>query len=228
MERERSLPKEKSRWNPKPEQIQILEKKFKSGMVTPPREEIKRIRAELEEFGHVEDVNVFYWFQNRKTRAKRKPRLPAAQRSKSRTNSGVPSSTSSTSTSTSTSVQSKPITDLPNSPANSMHNNIGDQYHSSDVPISSVAWNHYDLQAVNKEICHNQLNTMQVMQETTTLFQSKTLTGLSTISANIMHNNIGDQYYSSGAWHHHGLQGVNEEMSNYNQLNTMQPTSTTV
>ncbi|CAL5213270.1 unnamed protein product [Lathyrus oleraceus] len=67
-------PEPKPRWNPKPEQIRILESIFNSGMVNPPREEIKKIRAQLQEFGQVGDANVFYWFQNRKSRSKNKHR----------------------------------------------------------------------------------------------------------------------------------------------------------
>lgn len=67
-------PEPKPRWNPKPEQIRILESIFNSGMVNPPREEIKKIRTQLQEFGQVGDANVFYWFQNRKSRSKNKHR----------------------------------------------------------------------------------------------------------------------------------------------------------
>lgn len=41
-------------------------------MVNPPRDEIRRIRAQLQEYGQVGDANVFYWFQNRKSRSKNK------------------------------------------------------------------------------------------------------------------------------------------------------------
>lgn len=144
LERETSQPKGRTRWNPKPEQIRILEAIFQSGVVSPPREEIKRIRAQLEVFGQVGDVNVYYWFQNRKSRSKRKPRLPAAQRSKSRTQSGTLSSTSSTSTSTS--VHSKTTTEISNSAPSSMQKNIGGQYFSpSPVPV-------YDIHAVYEEM----------------------------------------------------------------------------
>ncbi|KAJ0262051.1 WUSCHEL-related homeobox 9 [Hirschfeldia incana] len=68
-------PEPKPRWNPKPEQIRILEAIFNSGMVNPPREEIRRIRARLQEYGQVGDASVFYWFQNRKSRSKHKLRL---------------------------------------------------------------------------------------------------------------------------------------------------------
>ncbi|XP_075499544.1 WUSCHEL-related homeobox 9-like isoform X1 [Primulina tabacum] len=64
----------KPRWNPRPEQIRILEAIFNSGMVNPPRDEIRKIRAQLQEYGQVGDANVFYWFQNRKSRSKHKQR----------------------------------------------------------------------------------------------------------------------------------------------------------
>ncbi|CAL9778218.1 unnamed protein product, partial [Musa acuminata subsp. burmannicoides] len=71
---EERSPEPKPRWNPKPEQIRILEAIFNSGMVNPPRDEIRRIRAQLQEYGQVGDANVFYWFQNRKSRSKNKQR----------------------------------------------------------------------------------------------------------------------------------------------------------
>ncbi|XP_019196112.1 PREDICTED: WUSCHEL-related homeobox 11 [Ipomoea nil] len=64
----------RSRWNPKPEQILILESIFNSGMVNPPKEETVRIRKLLEKFGSVGDANVFYWFQNRRSRSRRRQR----------------------------------------------------------------------------------------------------------------------------------------------------------
>ncbi|XP_024031505.1 WUSCHEL-related homeobox 9 isoform X1 [Morus notabilis] len=71
---EERSPEPKPRWNPKPEQIRILEAIFNSGMVNPPRDEIRKIRAQLQEYGQVGDANVFYWFQNRKSRSKHKLR----------------------------------------------------------------------------------------------------------------------------------------------------------
>ncbi|CAH1440184.1 unnamed protein product [Lactuca virosa] len=71
---EERSPEPKPRWNPKPEQIRILESIFNSGMVNPPRDEIRKIRAQLQEYGQVGDANVFYWFQNRKSRSKHKSR----------------------------------------------------------------------------------------------------------------------------------------------------------
>lgn len=69
------VPDPKPRWNPKPEQIRILESIFNSGTVNPPRDEIQRIRIRLQEYGQIGDANVFYWFQNRKSRAKHKLRV---------------------------------------------------------------------------------------------------------------------------------------------------------
>ncbi|KAG5235024.1 WOX9b [Salix suchowensis] len=48
---EERSPEPKPRWNPKPEQIRILEAIFNSGMVNPPRDEIRKIRAQLQEYG---------------------------------------------------------------------------------------------------------------------------------------------------------------------------------
>ncbi|KAG7026544.1 WUSCHEL-related homeobox 9, partial [Cucurbita argyrosperma subsp. argyrosperma] len=81
---EERSPEPKPRWNPKPEQIRILEAIFNSGMVNPPRDEIRKIRAQLQEYGQVGDANVFYWFQNRKSRSKSK--LRHIQNSKSNNN----------------------------------------------------------------------------------------------------------------------------------------------
>ncbi|GJN18128.1 hypothetical protein PR202_gb05255 [Eleusine coracana subsp. coracana] len=74
---EERTPDPKPRWNPRPEQIRILEAIFNSGMVNPPRDEIPRIRLRLQEYGPVGDANVFYWFQNRKARSKNKLRAAA-------------------------------------------------------------------------------------------------------------------------------------------------------
>ncbi|KAJ3704445.1 hypothetical protein LUZ61_008150 [Rhynchospora tenuis] len=71
---EERTPEPKPRWNPKPEQIRILEAIFNAGMINPPREEIRKIRLQLQQYGQVGDANVFYWFQNRKSRTKNKQR----------------------------------------------------------------------------------------------------------------------------------------------------------
>ncbi|KAL8208798.1 hypothetical protein R6Q57_008210 [Mikania cordata] len=71
---ETNEPAVRSRWTPKPEQILILESIFNSGMVNPPKEETVKIRKLLEKFGSVGDANVFYWFQNRRSRSRRRQR----------------------------------------------------------------------------------------------------------------------------------------------------------
>ncbi|KAL5227570.1 hypothetical protein ABZP36_015835 [Zizania latifolia] len=48
-------------------------------MVNPPRDEIPRIRMQLQEYGQVGDANVFYWFQNRKSRSKNKLRTASGR-----------------------------------------------------------------------------------------------------------------------------------------------------
>lgn len=88
---EERSPEPKPRWNPKPEQIRILEAIFNSGMVNPPRDEIRKIRAQLQEYGQVGDANVFYWFQNRKSRSKNK--LRHVQNSKPNYNSQTATAT---------------------------------------------------------------------------------------------------------------------------------------
>ncbi|XP_010260387.1 PREDICTED: WUSCHEL-related homeobox 9-like [Nelumbo nucifera] len=82
---EERSPEPKPRWNPKPEQIRILEAIFNSGMVNPPRDEIRKIRAQLQEYGQVGDANVFYWFQNRKSRSKHKQRHLQSAKSQAQT-----------------------------------------------------------------------------------------------------------------------------------------------
>lgn len=64
----------RSRWTPKPEQIQILENIFNSGTVNPAKDETIKIRKILEQYGPVGDANVFYWFQNRRSRSRRRQR----------------------------------------------------------------------------------------------------------------------------------------------------------
>ncbi|XP_050367288.1 WUSCHEL-related homeobox 9-like [Argentina anserina] len=100
-------PEPKPRWNPRPEQIRILEAIFNSGMVNPPRDEIRKIRAQLQEYGQVGDANVFYWFQNRKSRSKHKLRLQHIN-SKQQQQSHKPSLTAAPSSSSSSSERSSP------------------------------------------------------------------------------------------------------------------------
>ncbi|KAH7352887.1 hypothetical protein KP509_19G069000 [Ceratopteris richardii] len=65
------------RWCPTPEQIKVLETLFNSGTTTPTRDMIVDIASCLKQFGSIVEANVFYWFQNRKARAKRKLRIQA-------------------------------------------------------------------------------------------------------------------------------------------------------
>lgn len=113
---EERTPEPKPRWNPRPEQIRILEAIFNSGLVNPPRDEIRRIRAQLQEYGQVGDANVFYWFQNRKSRTKHKQRQlqNAAGKSHARHTTAATSSSSSSASGKSSpnnnSNEKKPIT----------------------------------------------------------------------------------------------------------------------
>ncbi|KAI3742934.1 hypothetical protein L1987_60633 [Smallanthus sonchifolius] len=121
---EERSPEPKPRWNPKPEQIRILESIFNSGMVNPPREEIRKIRAQLQEYGQVGDANVFYWFQNRKSRSKHKTRhLQKSQNHQSPATTKVTTTTSSSSSSEKS--YSKSIDFLLNSPTASVNQHYG-------------------------------------------------------------------------------------------------------
>ncbi|KQK04862.2 hypothetical protein BRADI_2g16444v3 [Brachypodium distachyon] len=90
MDQEGRSTETKARWSPRPEQIRILEAIFNAGVVNPPRDEIRRIRARLQEFGPVADANVFYWFQNRKSRTKHKLRQAAASAARASSSSSSP------------------------------------------------------------------------------------------------------------------------------------------
>ncbi|XP_057791332.1 WUSCHEL-related homeobox 9-like [Salvia miltiorrhiza] len=127
---EERSPEPKPRWNPRPEQIRILEGIFNSGTVNPPRDEIRRIRAQLQEFGHVGDANVFYWFQNRKSRSKHKlrniqttkPRTPVTAAQASSSSSSDKSSPSRcNSNEKPPSLTSSTLIDLLNSPTTSVN-----------------------------------------------------------------------------------------------------------
>ncbi|XP_059295081.1 WUSCHEL-related homeobox 9-like isoform X1 [Lycium ferocissimum] len=132
---EERSPEPKPRWNPRPEQIRILEAIFNSGMVNPPRDEIRKIRAKLQEYGQVGDANVFYWFQNRKSRSKHKQRhlQTKAQQQNNSQAITAPSNSSSSSSDKSTghhhhskssltfSIGSSNVMDLLNSPTASVN-----------------------------------------------------------------------------------------------------------
>ncbi|XP_058100651.1 WUSCHEL-related homeobox 9 [Magnolia sinica] len=107
---EERSPEPKPRWNPKPEQIRILEAIFNSGMVNPPREEIRKIRAQLQEYGQVGDANVFYWFQNRKSRSKHKQRHLHTAKTQPQTTAAPAATVGPTITSSSTSSEKSSTT----------------------------------------------------------------------------------------------------------------------
>ncbi|XP_045821845.1 WUSCHEL-related homeobox 8-like [Trifolium pratense] len=93
---ERTSQPPRPRWTPRPQQVQILEDIFNSGMMSPPKEEIKKIRERLLEYGPVGHVNVFYWFQNRKARKLKqtKPKNMNPRKRKSKKTQNASSSSS--------------------------------------------------------------------------------------------------------------------------------------
>ncbi|KAK1426600.1 hypothetical protein QVD17_15276 [Tagetes erecta] len=123
---EERSPEPKPRWNPKPEQIRILESIFNSGMVNPPREEIRKIRGQLQEYGQVGDANVFYWFQNRKSRSKHKTRhLQKPQNHHSTPTTKLTATTSSSSSSERSYSKSFDFHFNNNSPTGSVNQHFG-------------------------------------------------------------------------------------------------------
>ncbi|XP_020594396.1 WUSCHEL-related homeobox 13-like, partial [Phalaenopsis equestris] len=83
-------------------------------MVNPPRDEIRRIRSQLQVYGQVGDANVFYWFQNRKSRSKHKQRhLKSTPAAAAAAKSTPPPLTPASSTSTSGSNTKQIVTTLP-------------------------------------------------------------------------------------------------------------------
>ncbi|CAA7406149.1 unnamed protein product [Spirodela intermedia] len=100
----------RTRWTPKPEQILILESIFNSGMVNPPKDETVKIRKLLQNFGPVGDANVFYWFQNRRSRSRRRQRqMQATLAGTTRTGGGATGHQASSSTATSSSASSTSV-----------------------------------------------------------------------------------------------------------------------
>uniref|UniRef100_A0A452XJ87 Homeobox domain-containing protein n=1 Tax=Aegilops tauschii subsp. strangulata TaxID=200361 RepID=A0A452XJ87_AEGTS len=57
-------------------QLQILESIFDQGNGIPSKQKIKDITAELSQHGQISETNVYNWFQNRRTRSKRKEAAP--------------------------------------------------------------------------------------------------------------------------------------------------------
>ncbi|XP_050229530.1 WUSCHEL-related homeobox 8-like [Mercurialis annua] len=62
----------RQRWAPKQEQLQKLESFYNESNVTPDRQKIKSIAAQLSMHGPISETNVYNWFQNRRARSKRK------------------------------------------------------------------------------------------------------------------------------------------------------------
>ncbi|CAH2037608.1 unnamed protein product [Thlaspi arvense] len=68
-----------SRWNPTPEQMMALEEVYSSVTRTPTTQQIQEIASKLQKYGRIEGKNVFYWFQNHKSRDRLKRRRPDQQ-----------------------------------------------------------------------------------------------------------------------------------------------------
>ncbi|KAJ4981369.1 hypothetical protein NE237_032206 [Protea cynaroides] len=148
---EEQNPEPKPRWNPKPEQIRILEAIFNSGMVNPPRDEIRKIRAQLQEYGQVGDANVFYWFQNRKSRSKHKQRYLQTAKSPVQTVTAPSSSSSSSSEKSLPRRTTKKMSSMggSNSPTASVNQTYFEQPHHSGFssepfffPVQPPAFSH--------------------------------------------------------------------------------------
>ena len=63
-----------SRWTPTPEQIMTLEEVYRRETRTRTTEQIQQIASKLSKYGRIEGKNVFYWFQNHKSRERLKRR----------------------------------------------------------------------------------------------------------------------------------------------------------
>ncbi|XP_062011861.1 protein WUSCHEL-like [Rosa rugosa] len=64
-----------TRWAPTTDQIRILKEFYDNGGKNPTPEQIQRITLQLKRYGQVENKNVFYWFQNHKSRERQKKKL---------------------------------------------------------------------------------------------------------------------------------------------------------
>ncbi|XP_040374664.1 protein WUSCHEL-like [Rosa chinensis] len=60
---------------PTADQIRILKDFYDNGGKNPTPEQIQRITLQLKRYGLVENKNVFYWFQNHKSRERQKKKL---------------------------------------------------------------------------------------------------------------------------------------------------------
>eukprot|EP00253_Pinus_taeda_P011947 PITA_11947 len=61
-----------TRWVPAKEQIDLLEAMYRKGIRNPSPDQIDQIAGRLRMYGNVEGKNVFYWFQNRKARERKR------------------------------------------------------------------------------------------------------------------------------------------------------------
>ncbi|XP_061989617.1 protein WUSCHEL-like [Rosa rugosa] len=64
-----------TRWVPTPDQIRILKEFYDNGVKNPTPEQVQGICLQLKQYGKVENKNVYYWFQNHKSRERQKKRF---------------------------------------------------------------------------------------------------------------------------------------------------------
>ena len=70
----------KVRWQPTTAQFERLEQLFAIDTTTPQRENSKQVTEELSALGPIQECNVFNWFQNKKTRLKKREEDAARER----------------------------------------------------------------------------------------------------------------------------------------------------
>ncbi|KAH7351674.1 hypothetical protein KP509_19G009000 [Ceratopteris richardii] len=130
------------RWCPTQEQIQILESLFNSGTTTPSRDMIVDIAAQLRKYGSIAEANVFYWFQNRKARAKRKLQ-PAYNPATQNTPSTQPTSTlSGAATSSNPDHSCSTLASTDSSTQSSKSRRLSLKHASASSPTSSASSDH--------------------------------------------------------------------------------------
>lgn len=59
--------------------MMALQEVYSSGTRTPTTQQIQEIASKLQKYGRIEGKNVFYWFQNHKSRERVKRRRPDQQ-----------------------------------------------------------------------------------------------------------------------------------------------------
>jgi len=60
------------RWSGTPKHYEILEDLFLAGEQPPVRERLREVTEMLSQYGHIQESNVYNWFQNRRSREKKK------------------------------------------------------------------------------------------------------------------------------------------------------------